>query len=217
MRHKWLTAVLCVCVILLIISGSIALPIYFRPFYYWQMDALQVVERTGYDAAALTEAYDEVLDYLTIPGQPFGTGTLPYSAEGESHFADCRVLFLLNTGVLLFSLSGLIILWIMRRKGCFHLHHLRGKHPATWCGAGLLTLFGLIGGLVALDFDAAFVVFHQLFFPGKTNWILNTRTDPFVDALPPAFFLNCGVLILVCIVLSCVALLIYGYRHQKRV
>lgn len=216
MKHKWLTGLLCVCLALLLISGSIALPIYFRPFYYWQMDTLRVTQRTGYDTQTIVTAYDEVLDYLTIPGREFGTGAMPHSAEGESHFADCRTLFFGNTAVLLLTGATTAILWILLKKKKFQLYHPKGWHPATWCGGGILGLFLVVGGLAALDFDRAFTVFHKLLFPGKTNWILDPRTDPFVDALPPDFFLNCGLLILGCIGIGCGVLLLYGHRHRKK-
>lgn len=215
MKQKWLTAALCLFIVLAVISGSIALPIYFRPFYYWQMDALEVTQLTGYDKQTIVTAYDEVLDYLTLPGCDFGTGAMPHSQEGASHFADCRILFLLNTAVLLGSVVGLVWLWFLKRRDRFQPFYPKGKHPATWCGGGILLAFGLLGGLVALDFDTAFTVFHQVFFPGQTNWVLDPDTDPFVDALPPTFFLNCGVLILCSITLASVALLIYGHRKKR--
>ena len=82
-----ISAVFVIALILFIITCSIGLPIYFRPFYYSQIDALDIKEYVLYysDALnlgfteeqitneALKEAYDEVLDYLTI-GTEFGTG-----------------------------------------------------------------------------------------------------------------------------------------------
>lgn len=57
----------------------------------------------------------------------------------------------------------------------------------------------LIAGIVLLvmfaDFDKAFVVFHHLFFPGKTNWLFNPETDEIIQVLPEAFFRDCAILI----------------------
>jgi hypothetical protein len=36
---------------------------------------------TGLTAGELRTAYNEVLDYLTLPGREFGTGAFPHSAE----------------------------------------------------------------------------------------------------------------------------------------
>ena len=48
----------------------------------------------------LKEAYDEVLNYLTLPNKPFGTGQLKYSESGMSHFVDCKKLFNLNISLI---------------------------------------------------------------------------------------------------------------------
>ncbi len=210
MKHKLLTVLLGLFTALLMITGSIALPIYFRPFYYWQIEMLDVPIFTGYDKQTIITAYDEVLDYLTIPGAPFGTGVFPHTAEGESHFADCRALFMLNATVLLVSLVMVILLLCLRRRGVFRLWYPKGRHIAQWIGEMVLGAFAFIGLLVAVDFDSAFVVFHKLFFPGKDNWLFDIQADPIVNALPEQFFLNCGVLILGTIVIGSLGLMVYG-------
>ena len=73
---------------------------------------------------------------------------------------------------------------------------------------GLGGLFLLVGGLAALDFDRAFVVFHSLFFPGKTNWLFDPRTDEIINILPEVFFRNCAILILAVLVLGCAGLIV---------
>lgn len=83
LKNKILTAILCFFTVILIITFSIGLPIYFRPFYYIQIDSLGVVEATGYDKKTVKAAYDEILDYLTVPGKEFGTGVFSYSESGK--------------------------------------------------------------------------------------------------------------------------------------
>lgn len=84
MKNKVPTSLMCIFAALLIITGSIALPIYIRPFYYCQIDPLGIPAATGYDKQTVIDAYDEVLDYLTIPNRQFGTGVFPHSDEGTS-------------------------------------------------------------------------------------------------------------------------------------
>lgn len=210
MKHKLLTSLWCLFTILLVITGSIALPIYFRPFYYWQIEPLGIPEATGLDKQTVMEAYDEVLDYLILPNREFGTGVFPHSAEGASHFADCKVLFDLNGTVLVISAVGLAMLAVLRHLGVFALTRPFGRHPAALCGGGVLALFAAVGGLAALNFDRAFEVFHAVFFPGKENWLFNRRVDPIILAMPQDFFMNCGILILSSVVLCSAGLLLYG-------
>lgn len=216
MKHKLLTALLGLFTALLVITGSIALPIYFRPFYYWQIEPLGIPEATGYDREAIKEAYDRVLDYLTVPGAPFDTGVFPHTAEGESHFVDCRALFTLNTSVLLLSAAAVTLLMLLHRRGVFRLWRPRGRPIALWTGGSVLALFGVVGLLMAVDFDSAFVAFHNLFFPGKDNWLLDIHADAIVTALPETFFLRCGVLILCSVVACSVGLIIYGRINKER-
>ena len=216
MKHKLLTTVLGLFMALLVITGSVALPIYFRPFYYWQVESLCIPQITGYDRATVIAAYDEVLNYLTLPGAPFGTGAFPHSEAGKSHFADCKALFTLNTTVLLISLAAVVLLVLLCRRGVFRLWTPKGRHIATWVGREILITFAILGALVAVDFNRAFMAFHSLFFPGKENWIFDIHADPIINALPETFFMHCACLILCSVVAASVILIVYGFCRRER-
>ena len=191
---KRLLAVLCaVCMCLFLLTVSIGLPIYIRPFYYAHIDACGLEAISGYSEEEILDAYNEVLDYLTLPGMEFGTGVMPHSEEGKAHFADCKGLFDLNATILIGSGAVLALLFAMRKKwGPYRL----GKHSAAWWAAVLsVTAPIMIGALAALDFDRAFVVFHSIFFPGKTNWVFDWHADQIIRVLPQEFFRNCAILI----------------------
>lgn len=191
---KRLLSVLCmICVFLLLLTASIGLPIYIRPFYYAHIGAYDLAQVSGYSESEIKEAYDEVLDYLTLPGKSFGTGVMPCSHEAEHHFADCKVLFELNAFLLVGSGFILGLLFALRKKwGPYRL----GKHSSAWWAAVLsVTAPIVIGVLAAINFDRAFVVFHSIFFPGKTNWIFDWHADQIIRVLPQEFFRNCAILI----------------------
>ena len=191
---KRLLSVLCMAsVFLFLLTASIGLPIYIRPFYYAHIGAFDLAAQSGYSEEQIRTAYDEVLDYLTLPGKQFGTGVMVCSHEAEHHFADCRVLFDLNAVVLAGSGAVLVLLLLMRRKwGPYRL----GKRSAPfWAAVLALAAPMIIGALAAIDFDRAFVVFHGIFFPGKTNWIFDWNADQIIRVLPREFFRNCAILI----------------------
>ena len=215
MKHKALTILLCLFAVLLILSGSIALPIYFRPFYYWQINPLQIPAITGYDRDTVIAAYDEVLDYLTLPGATFGTGVFPHTPEGASHFADCRTLFAINTAVLFTSLAMVVLLSLLCHQRVFRLWYPRGRHVTHWIGSGVLTLGAVVSVLVAVNVDQAFEVFHRLFFPGKENWMFDPQADAIINALPMEFFVNCGLLIVGAVTVSSISLIIYGALRKS--
>ena len=178
-KNNLLTALFGLALALLVITFSIGLPIYFRPFYYMQIEPLGIPERTGFDYETVKESYDELLDYLTIPGREFSTGAFAHSEAGKSHFEDCKVLFDLNATVLLISLVAVIVLKILERRRVFTMSRPFGFGVGLTVGASMLAVFTVIGLLVASNFNLAFEVFHTLFFPGKDNWIFDYRVLSF--------------------------------------
>ena len=101
----------------LILTLSIGLPIYIRPFYYAHIDAMHLPAQSGFSAEEIRTAYDEVLDYLTLPGREFSAGVMAYSPDGAAHFEDCKVLFDLNAAVLIASSVCLLLLLVLRKTG----------------------------------------------------------------------------------------------------
>ncbi len=216
MKNKLLTGLLGFFIAILIITFSIGLPIYFRPFYYIQIDTLGIEEYSGADRETIKEAYDELLDYLTIPGKEFSTGDFAYSEEGKSHFVDCKSLFDLNAYAFIISLIGFATLMILNKVGVFELWRPFGMNIAFSSGAYTLGGFALIGGIVALDFDTAFTVFHKIFFPGKSNWLFNWYEDAIIRILPQDFFMNCAILIFASIILICLGCILSGIIEKYK-
>lgn len=216
MKNKILTGLLGFFAVILIITISIGLPIYVRPFYYAQIDALNIEEYSGADRDTIIEAYNELLDYLTIPGNEFGTGDFAYSEAGKSHFVDCKALFDLNLYAFIISLVGAVTLLILKKIGIFDLWRPFGMNILFSSGAFTLGGFALIGGIVAIDFDKAFTVFHSLFFPGKDNWLFDWNEDAIIRILPKDFFMNCAILIFGSIVTLCIGCIIYGIVTRKK-
>ena len=213
MKTKLLSIFCAVCVCFFLLTAAIGLPIYIRPFYYAHIEAFDLARVSGYSEEEIREAYDEVLDYLTLPGKEFSTGVLPLSAEGKAHFEDCKVLFDLNASILAGSGLVLAVLFFMRKKwGPYRI----GKHSAPfWAAVLSVTAPIMIGCLAALDFDRAFVIFHSIFFPGKTNWVFDWYEDPIIRVLPQEFFMDCAILIGVGLITMAVGILVWESRKKK--
>lgn len=200
MKHKLLAVAQAIVIALVILAGAIALPILCRFFFYLHIEPYGLTEAMGLTAAEIKTAYNEMMDYCMGLSGSFSAGVLPFSAEGAAHFADVRKLFILDLAVLAGAVLALIPLLVLGRKKALRL----GEHtPGFWASVGLGVSFLVVGGLAALDFERAFVIFHQLFFPGKDNWIFDYRTDPIITMLPDEFFRNCAILILAGILIGC--------------
>lgn len=215
-KNRILTAVLAVLIVVFIITLSIGLPIYVRPFYYMQIDDLNLVEKTGYTKEEIIQGYNEILDFLTLPGKEYGTGVFASSSEGEGHFRDCKVLFDLNLTLLLTSFAGIIALLILNKLKVFKISRPFGYNVLLTCGASTLAFFAVLGALCAVNFDKAFEIFHTVFFPGKDNWRFNPYRDEIILAMPQQFFMNCAILIASSIILISVGFIVYGIIEKKR-
>ena len=184
-----------VVLFLFILSFSIALPIYFRPFYYMHIDPLEIELKSGFSHEEVVEAYNGTLDYLTLPNQEFDTGVLKYSDIGKAHFDDCKVLFNINGGILVGSALCLAVLMILKKRKKLGEFRIGRFSARFYSGIAAILVPLVIGVLASINFDKAFKVFHHVLFPNKDNWILDWRTDELILILPEEFFRNCAILI----------------------
>lgn len=214
-QSRLLTVILSIVIAVLLLSFSIAAPIVCRPFYYAHIGPLELENNTGYTRSEIKTAYNEMLDYC-LGAEEFSTGILKWSENGKDHFTDVRVLFLLDLRVLLVSALLLAGILIAMRLTAWRPCRLLGRGSAFWAGTGLAGMFLIVGALAAADFDKAFEVFHALFFPGKTNWLFDPKTDEIINILPQDFFMHCAVLIFGILILGCAVLIAADLGKKKR-
>lgn len=195
MKNKVLSVLFGTALFFLLITLSISLPIYCRFFYFLHIEPLGLAEYSRHTVAEIKDAYNEILNYLTLPFTSFGAGVFRYSEEGAAHFADCKKLFTLNACVLIVSAAITITLLILNKKKVIKICRPGGFSPAFYAAIAAVALPLLIGGIAATDFDKAFVIFHKIFFPGKDNWIFSSSKDEIINVLPQEFFMNCAIFI----------------------
>ena len=204
---KALAVIQAVLLAILVLTSSVAMPILVRPFYHAHVEYYQLDDYVGLPAEAIYEAYDEVMDYTIGLSDTFSAGVFAFSEEGEAHFADVKVLFLLVLGAMVMSAVGLIISYCYGRKKRLGTYRFRGHTAGFWAAVGLVGTIVVLGIAIAIDFDRAFVVFHTIFFPGQSNWIFDDQIDPIILVLPQEFFRNCAILIGGLMILWCTALI----------
>ena len=105
---------------LAVLTGAIALPLLVRPFYWAQIQALDIPARSGLTVEQLRDAFGDVMDYCLGLRPDFAAGVLPFSAEGAGHFADVRGLFLLAVWVFVAAagllLAGAVVCRLRRQR-----------------------------------------------------------------------------------------------------
>lgn len=225
-QHKPLNIALSVlfiiALVILMLTFSIGLPIYCRFFYYIQINTLHLSEEAAKYGiiAGYTEiktAYDEILNFCTLPNQPFKSGIFAMSEAGAEHFADCKVLFDLNFYGLLFSAIITATLIVLHKLKIITIIRPFG-HRAYLLAAIIAVALPVIVGLLCLiaGFDKAFEVFHGIFFPGKDNWTFDPRYDQIITVMPEQFFMNCAILIGVGLVAVSAALIVTDLILTRR-
>lgn len=213
MKGKILAIAEAVLIALVILAGAIAVPVLLRPFFYLHIGPFGLTDAVGLTVQQVKTAYNEMMDFCIGLTDTFSVGALSFSQSGMEHFADVRKLFVLDLRVLATAAVLLLGVLFLRRKKPVHL---LGHTPGFWGAVGLGTTFLAVGGLAALDFDRAFVIFHRIFFPGKSNWLFDSREDPIINMLPAEFFRNCAVLILAVILISCGLLLVRDWKQRHK-
>lgn len=212
--HFCLKTGLGIAVALFVVTFAIAVPIFCRFFYFFNVKILDIVEKSGYTEAQIFEAYNEVMDFL-VWGDEFGTGELPYSEEGKSHFEDCRKLFVLNFVVLGVSALYIVAVYVLDKVGVIRLRY-KGHSPEFWAVVGLGVFFLAIGIWAVIDFSGLFNVFHKIAFPGKENWIFYPSRDAIINILPEELWFNFLLLIVGVFVGFVVAILLTEKLRKRR-
>ena len=215
MKNKILTVLFIISLSVFALTLSIAVPIYCRFIYFMQIEPLNLVEVTGYSEEVIKTAYNEMINYLTMPNAPFSTGILKYSESGASHFQDVKKLFDLNAVALIVSLITSVTLIILNAKKVVIFHNFFGVTPYFISAIVNVAVPLIIGLFAVIDFEAVFDLFHAVAFPGKTDWLFNPSTDEIIKILPMEFFATCAAVIGVTLILVSIIYLIVNAKILK--
>lgn len=200
------------CLALFIISASVTITLNFRPLYYHDISSLKIEETSGFSKKVIRENYDALIDY----NQFFYSGklklTLPMSREGKIHFEEVKRIFV---GIEYLCVITLILsCFLIKRK-------IRSRNIDFLRSASIITVLlpVIVGILCAVNWDAAFTLFHEIMFRND-YWIFDEATDPVIMILPDAFFFHyafffhCAVMIILLILIG--SLLCMGFRSFFR-
>jgi integral membrane protein (TIGR01906 family) len=142
---------------------------------------------TGFTEPDLRLATDAILSDLVLGPPAFDVevnGQPVLTEREQSHMRDVRAVFAGFAALAIVAAAGLVVSYVgARRRG----------HPERWWSAVRAGALGLIvgvvvGGIVAVfAFDAAFEVFHRLFF-ADGSYLFDPSTDRLVQLFPFAFW-----------------------------
>ena len=195
---------------LFIISLAISFVLLFRPFYYYQINNLNLEQETGYSYNEIKESYDDVINYLTL-NKEFKTGNLKYSTSGKNHFQDCKILF--NINFIILGITTIILL--IKNK---YLNKLKILNYNLEFFSGCLNIIIILSLLIIsfiVGFNKIFDSFHKIFFFGKDNWLLSPDTDEIIKILPIEYFIRCAILLISIISIISITIIIKEMYNKK--
>ncbi len=187
-KYTFSNILLSIILMLFIISAAVILTLESRWLYDIDISGLNIEEYAEMPREEIRENYQALIDY----NSPWGPDTLelptlPMSETGRIHFAEVKQIFLMVWYLL--GITAVLLaagIWWMRRRSRGYL-----------LLASILTIAvpGIIGMLIALNWERFFIGFHNVFFQND-YWLFDERTDPVIKLLPDTFFMHCAVLIL---------------------
>jgi integral membrane protein (TIGR01906 family) len=144
---------------------------------------------TGFTTEQLGTVTNEILADLVLGPPDFDVtldGVPVLKPSEREHMRDVRGVFF---GFFVVAAAGGVVLvaLFLAARGAVARRRLWHRLERTGLAVVAGTLVLGVGGL--LFFDAAFTLFHEVFFPGG-NWLFDPRTDRLVQLFPESFWVE---------------------------
>lgn len=174
---------------LFVLSFSVTFTLNFRPLYYMDIELLDIEWESGIPKDEIRENYDVLIDYNSMfTDEELQFPTLAMSETGKIHFEEVKVIFVLfQKTALITAILGLLLILAQKKRG--------GVRYLKYTGVITIVIPVLLGLLIAVNWDRAFVLFHKIAFDND-YWIFDPVSDPVITILPDAFFLHCALMII---------------------
>jgi integral membrane protein (TIGR01906 family) len=171
----------------LVILGASIAPFLTPAFVRFEQDRVGVGELTGFDSGELDAVSGSLLSDLVLWRGDFEAavdGSPVLSDRERAHMRDVRGVF---SGLWLVVAAAALVLLIAFRRGRGTEARF-GLWRAVAGGARALAIAVVaIGAFAVFAFEAAFEVFHRLFF-SSGSYVFDPRTDRLVQLFPERFW-----------------------------
>ena len=204
-EYKILQGIFSLSLCLFIIFAAVKLTLMFKQLYYFDIQYLNIEAQSGYSKTEILKNYNYVINYLLTPGnKEFILPSIEYSKYGQIHFQDVKRIFtsidVLLIVTALINVLGLI--FNIKRKSFDFL---------KYTSAMLILVPAVLFTAIMINFDAAFVTFHKIFFKND-YWLFDPTIDPIITILPEEFFFHTALLIITMLIVSMIALMLMYKR-----
>ena len=224
-----LTYVISITFILTAFLGTVHFCCFDEDFYARQHNKIMLYgkhinEHIGISNDELSDLTHFTLSYLNNPNASLdlvmnvnGVDREVFTNDEKAHMVDVRNLNLASVYICIAAFmvfSVCMIYYLIKKKSIYYLF---SNYKKTLLYS--LLFFGILGLWIMIDFDSFWTLFHKIFFTGNDLWILNLRKDILIMIVPPEFFNNLVIRILILFILSIVlfGLVLFLANRKKKI
>lgn len=184
----------------LVILGASIAP-FLTPWYVrFEQDRTSVAALTGYASGDLDRIVASILGDLVLWRGDFTVPDETHNSllnDGErAHMLDVRNVF---TGLWVLVAAGIVILALAFRRARAPEARARAWRAVRNGAGGLAVVIAIAGVFAVVSFDAAFELFHRLFFSAGT-YTFDPATSKLVQLFPDAFWSETAIIVGVVII-----------------
>jgi integral membrane protein (TIGR01906 family) len=196
-----------------IVILGVAVATFFNPLWIgFEQERTGVPAITGWTSEQVRSATGSILADLFLGPPSFAAavnGQPILDAAERSHMVDVRNVVLPSMVILGVAVALLAALFATRRRRAWFWH-------AISVGSGALTVVGVVVGVAVLFFfDAAFLLFHLVFFP-QGNFSFDPRTQRLTQLFPDQFWTETAIAIAVVGLLIAAGVTVAARRQAGR-
>ena len=196
-----------------IVILGVAVATFFNPLWIgFEQERSGVPAITGWTSEQVRSATGSILADLLFGPPSFAVavnGQPVLVAAERSHMVDVRNVLLASVVILGVAFALLAALFATNRRRAWFWH-------AIAAGSGALTVVGVVVGVAVLFFfDAAFLLFHLIFFP-QGNFSFDPRTQRLTQLFPDQFWTETAMAIAVLGLLIAAGVTVVARRQAGR-
>lgn len=199
-KIKILSSIICITFFISCFLGTVHFCCFDENFYDKQHEKIMlygkhVNEHIGISNDDLKQLTSFTLDYLNNPNATLdkvmnikGIDREVFTNDEKLHMEDVRTLNLASVYLCVISFILCVSCIFIYIKNKYSISNLFFAYKKTIIY--LLMLLTIIGMWAILDFDSFWTLFHKIFFAGNDLWLLDLRKDILIMIVPPEFFNN---------------------------
>lgn len=222
-----LTYIVSISFVLFALLGVVHICCFDNSFYKREHDKLElggkkIADYIGISRDELMDLTDFTLHYLNDPDASLdlkmkikGTEREVFTDDEKAHMVDVRKLNLSANALCIISFTVFFICLMFYNRKKYEIYLLYRNYGRVLIY--VLVFFGFIGTWILIDFNSFWNFFHQIFFAGNDLWILDLRKDILIMIVPPDFFNDLVLRIVMLFVASILGfwLLLYLANRKK--